>query len=177
MFAPSLTVEAWIRPQDSGIRTIISRAVECVSVLTIHVDESGCVKAIGNNAEVADVKVLETDIWVYITLSLGFDSSNGETVVTFYQNGLQTYSKRTGTFHVWDRYSTTALSIGMKERADFFKGFIWSLSLHNSIISAEEIAGRVKAESCSSGLPFCLSTASFLETVEGEACLFANMAV
>ena len=169
LLAPSLTIETWIRPQDSGIRTILSKSFECLSVFTLRINNSGNVEIATEFSIISDGPPLVGNRWTHVAVTVAFASYSEDTGIAFYQNGLQTSAFQI--MYMWDRRLTASYNIGRNGESGYFKGFIWSVSLYNSVLSASDIAGKVTSVGCPSGLSFCLSPAVFLQTAEGMACL------
>jgi len=169
LLAPDLTIETWMRPQGSGIRTIFAKSVGCVPIFALRVNSNGYLEIAEELSTTTNSQTLTVDIWTHIAVTAAFNSGSKDSTISFYQNGLPTYSSQTAFLR--DFYLTASYHIGMKSGTDYFQGFIWSLSLRNSLLSAAEIAGKVRAQGCPSDFSFCLSPASFLQTAEGTACL------
>jgi len=169
LLAPSLTVEAWIRPQGTGVRTIFAKYKDCVSIFALRLRSNGYLEIAETQSSTTDNTGLIENKWVHIAVTVAFNSHFEDTSVSFYQNGVQTSSFQS--LYLWDTHLTAPFSIGRNSGGDFYKGFIWSVFLYNSVLSASDIAGKVTPQGCPSGLSFCLSTAAFLQTAEGEACL------
>ena len=132
-----------------------SCATLCPTGFCVSEAASGCLQLATELS--TDTTPVEADLWKYVVVTVTFSSIH--TLVAFY-NELLTSSAQLSLF--WDRH-VTAYSIGSEDGADFYQG-LWSLSLHNTVFSVADIADQRKAEDCPSGVDFCLSPASFLQT-------------
>jgi len=69
--------------------------------------------------------------------------NTGNFFLLLYKDGLQIGS--ISPYSVVNRYKDATIQIELNNGADFYQGFIWTISLHNSVIDAAQIAGKVKA--------------------------------
>jgi len=169
LLAPSLTIDTWIRPQGSDTRTIFAKSIGCLSILTLRINNSGYIEIATEHSTVSADTALKADVWTHIAATVTYNSHLEDTNLELYHNGLRIKSVQIP--RLWDEHLTAAYNIGRNGESDYFKGFIWSVSVHNSVLSASDIAGKVASAGCPSGLSFCLSPAASLQTAEEEACL------
>lgn len=159
-----------MRHQRSGIMTLFAKSVGCSSIFLLRINSNGYMEIVTelDNIYTNNIAIM-VNVWTHIAATIMVNSYSGDSTIALYQNGFHTSSHQTSILA--DVYRTASYHIGMRENADFYQGFIWSVSLRNNPLSAEEIAGKMKSAGCPSGLSFCLSSAEFLQTAEGEACL------
>jgi hypothetical protein len=137
LLAPSFTIEIWIRPQGSG--TIFAKNAGCVTIIALMILVSDSLVLATEFPGLIDRGFVEINVWTHIAITVSVAINSEASIAIIYENGLQSFSGIIPS--IWDNHPTESIIVG----AGLYKGFIWNMSLRNNLLSAEEIAGKMKS--------------------------------
>lgn len=172
MFPATFSFSAWLWPLGSGLRTIYSKHAGCDYVLTVSLTAANYLLIQSPDTSVSFTYLsaaLIPDQWVFLAFSCEYQSASQSTSIRIWLDGVVDATIYALNARYVDNNPTLRQYIGADEGiSSFYQGYIWKISIFN--YKTVGFGGEIQSPRCPTGLGFCLSQYSLLQTITGANC-------